>query len=470
MATPRFGRMNEIGQTGLRSWNGYIEEDFLRELHGAGAYRRYNEMRLNSPVAGALLMAIELSMRGVSMQFTSDEENDPRVELLDYALNSMSHSWNDHLIASLTFLTFGFALFEICYKREGSKILWKKFSFRGQDTVDTWELESDGGIKGFSQVTETNPDPVFIPIEKLILYRTNTEKNNPEGRSIFRTAWYSYYFCKNMQQIEGIGVERDLAGMPVVKLPSGVAAGSTDETKAKQVVRNIRRDEQEGITLPHDWELELLSTGGARQFDTNAIIRRYESRILMSALAQFLMLGQDKVGTQALSKDQTDFFAMAVNAQLDTIFETFFEYPVKRLLKLNGYDAEGLKIEHSPAGDVDIMAIADFLQKIGNRITYTPEDEQWLRGLVDMPELDPDYIAEQREAQAERSLAFAQSFRKDDDKELSARIMKYASEGAAPDDEERARWELRHSRLNKRFFVDQKSRVEKEARKAKRGQ
>lgn len=478
MATPRFGALtSEIGQSGLNEWGGYIEEDFLRELRGKDAYRRYNEMRLNSPVAGALLMAIELAMRGVDTQFVSDIDKDPRVDLLNEALDSMSHNWNDHLSSALTFLPFGFSLFEIVYKRDGARILWRKFAFRGQDTVDKWLLDKNGGIQGFTQIAEPSYEPVDIPIEKLLLYRTRVEKNNPEGRSIFRTAWLSYYYLKNIQQIEGIGIERDLAGMPVIRLPEGATTGSdstSDESVAKKIVRNIRRDEQEGVTIPPGWELELLSTGGTRQFDTNSIVVRYESRILMSALAQFLLLGQDRVGAYSLSKDQTDFFVMGVNAMLDIVFDTFFEYACKRLLKLNGYDAEGLSFEHSPAGDVDIMAIADTLQKLGRAITMTAQDEKWLRSILNMPNLEIEQIEEEREKAAQRSAEISRLFQPGNQEQrmqaLNQALIEHYASGRSPDDDIRRDWEGRLHRLQKTFFDEQKKRVEKEARRAKRGE
>jgi len=48
--------LKEIGNTGLAEFSGQIHEDFLRELRGAEGYKRYNEMRLNSAVVGALLL------------------------------------------------------------------------------------------------------------------------------------------------------------------------------------------------------------------------------------------------------------------------------------------------------------------------------------------------------------------------------------------------------------------------------
>ena len=54
--------------------------------------------------------------------------------------------------------------------------------------------------------------------------------------------------------------------------------------------------------------LSLSVPARARQFDTNAIINRYDTKIAMTVLADFLMLGHNKVGSFALSSDKTGFF------------------------------------------------------------------------------------------------------------------------------------------------------------------
>ena len=136
-----------------------------------------------------------------------------------------------------------------------------------------------------------------IPIDKALLFRTKSRKNNPEGKSILRNAYRSWYFKRRIQEIEGIGVERDLAGYPVIYAPEGYDIWSEDEAATairaslEGMVRSVRRDESEGLVLPYGYELKLLSTGGARQFDTNAIINRYDTRIAMTVLADFILSG-----------------------------------------------------------------------------------------------------------------------------------------------------------------------------------
>lgn len=401
----------EIGATGLDQWQGVINADFLRELRGKEGYRRYREMSLNSPVIGALLYAVEQACRTAQWGWTSDQgEDDPRLELLNDAINGMTHSWNDHLSEALTMLSFGYAYFEIVYRRDDrGRVMWQKFGVRGQDTIERWAIDDRGGINGAYQRAAPKYAETYLPIEKCLLYRTRVDRNNPEGRSILRTAWISYYYLKNIQQIEAIGIERDLAGLPVIGLPE--TADTTDSVtsdagKAKKIVRNVRRDEQEGIVLPFGWAFNLVSTGGARQFDTDKIISRYEQRILMSCLAQFLMLGTE-TGSYALSSDQTDFFNMATNHTADIIAAVMTKYAAPRLLALNGYDTAGISWTHSPVGDIDLRQLGDFLQKVGNMITWTAQDEAWLRGAAKLPELATEEIEEERSERQRRALEIA---------------------------------------------------------------
>ena len=445
----------ELGSSGLTQWAGIIQQDFLRELRGQEAYKRYEEMRLNSPVVGAMLMAIEQAVRSVEWQFTSENgENDPRLEILNDSRENMSNSWNDHIIEALTFLPFGFSPFEIVYKRDGSRILWRKLALRGQDTIWRWELDEAGGMEGFWQRTTTAIKGVFLPIEKLVIYRARVERNNPEGRSILRTAYTSYYFVKNFQMLEGIGVERDVAGLPVITLPEGADPTETDsETtdygRAVRLVRNIRNDEQAGVALPPGWTLELLSAGGSKQFDVDAIINRYEKRILMSVLAQFLMLGMDRVGALSLSRDQTDLFNMSVNVIADIVSETITKIALPRLMRLNGLEADGLRLEHSPAGDIDANVVSESIQRLAPQLTWTEEDEVWLRGAFGLPKLDVEAIRaareEKRQQEMEKEQIRNQAFQKQNGKpqgefDVDVWAERYAV-GASPDDDERREWE-----------------------------
>lgn len=389
---------SEIGRTGLQEYNGIIRDDFLKEFTGKEAYKRFNEMRLNSPIIASGLSALEYIIRKMSWTFSEgDGDNDPRHELLTDSLEAMSMSWNDHISEALSFIWAGFYVSEKVYQRdERNRVLWRKFATRGQDTVYRWEMDETGGIEGIVQMAAPEYKITEIPIEKLLIYRTRLERGNPEGRSLLRPAWIPYYYTKNLQQIEAIGFERDLNGLPVIKLPEGADTAETttsDLGKAQQMVRNLRNDEQAGATLPFGWELLLLS-GAGKGFDalSNAI-KRYESRTAMVFFTQSLLLGQDGVGSLALSTDMKNFLITFADSIADIIAQTFSKYAIPDLLRLNGYENDPpIKLEHTPAGDVDVSKIADGLQKMFSMLTWDENDEAWLRSMAGLPEKTAEEI------------------------------------------------------------------------------
>ena len=82
----------------------------------------------------------------------------------------------------------------------------------------------------FDDVGETvgmiqNPPPDYLLrfiLTKVASLPHDHLRDDPEGRSILRPCYIDYYMVRNFRAIEGIGVERDLAGMPTPTAPEGV--------------------------------------------------------------------------------------------------------------------------------------------------------------------------------------------------------------------------------------------------------
>lgn len=416
-----------IGDSGLKRSGGRIYEEQLRKLSGIRAVRIYQEMASNDPIIGAILFAIEMLCRQVqwTVEPTSDDKDDDKAaQFVTECMDDMSHTWPDLISEILTMLTYGWAYHEIVYKyRQGDsndpsrrskyndgKIGWRKISLRAQESLDRWEFQDDGGIAGMHQqvIYGTNPGNVFIPIEKALLLRTKSAKNNPEGVSILRNAYRPWFFKKRIEEIEGIGIERDLVGLPVMEVPPEImnANASSDQKTTyealKVIVSEIRRDEREGVIIPSEldeegkptgYKLRLLSTGGTRQFDTNAIITRYDQRIAMTVLAEFILLGLDKVGSFSLVSSKMNLFATALDAWLDSIAEVFNRFAIPRLFAANGWKLEQLpKLQHGPVQDLSIDELGVFLEKLGRAgfpLVGDDELENHLRRKANLPPKEP---------------------------------------------------------------------------------
>jgi hypothetical protein len=136
-------------------------------------------------------------------------------------------------------------------------------------------------------------------------------------------------------------------------------------TQAQNVVSSIRRDEQEGVIIPFGWELDLLSTGGQRQFDTNAIIGRYEQRIATSVLADMVLLGQDKVGSYALAATKKDLFAGSLEAFLDIISSIINTHLVPTLWRLNRFTGPMPQLCHGSVETIDLDTLGSYMMRLG---------------------------------------------------------------------------------------------------------
>ena len=375
----------EYGRSGLRHWGGFVFEEWLQQLQqGRRAAEVYREMWDQDPIVGAIVYAIQMLIRRVS--WWCEPKGSRGAEWFQQVIEDMVFSWADTISEIISFLIFGYSYHEMVFKiRQGKKVSpgqssaytdgtigLAKIPLRAQDSLWKWVFDDYGEIEGMIQ----NPPPDyllrFIPRQKALHFRTTIFKDNPEGRSILRSAYRPWWFIKNIQQIEAIGIERDLAGLPVLTPPEGVdiwdandPAMATMLSAAKNVVSSIRRDEQEGVVLPFGWELKLLSSPGSRQFDTTEIISRYENRLATSVLADLVMMGQDKVGSYALAVTKKDLFASSLGAYLDIISSVFNTQCIPTLWALNGFTDPAPKLCHSSVETIDLDTLGNFINRIG---------------------------------------------------------------------------------------------------------
>ncbi len=375
----------EMGRSGLKYNFGNMEEEFLSELEGQNGIRTYREMRDNDPIVGAFMHAINQIFREARWEVRSPETvPDKDEDLLRDSLYEMEHSWNEFISDAITMAVYGWSWFEQVFRRDKSgEIRWQKLAFRAQQSLDRWDLDEYGTLKGMYQRPAPDYKEYYIPRTKSIHFRTEHAGGNPEGRSILRNAYRPWYFKKYIEEIEGIGLERDLTGLPMVTLPEGLDMNDQSEnvqaaiTAAKRIVTNIRRDEQDGIVLPNGWGFELISSPGQRQFDTVSILNRYNKEMAVTVLAQFIMLGMERTGSYALAEEQTDMFYLCLEGWLDGLATTFNRQAVTLLYTLNGrsYGSDLPYVVHTPIRRYSLKDFADYVNKLAGAELLEVDDD-----------------------------------------------------------------------------------------------
>jgi hypothetical protein len=442
--TPATPHYTELGVTGLRRWGGSIYEERLQQLRGRQGQVLLHEMRINDPTIAAVFFAIENTLKDANWRVKPASESEADKEaakFIEENLADMSYSWRETLGFVLAMMEDGVSILELTYKRRlgdeppkycddpatskynDGRIGWRKWGPRPLESLapgNEWIFDDNGTVRGIRQQPEAYYGPTrIIPIERLLLFRTTlTGTDSPAGRPVHRSMYLPYYFTQQLQEIEGIGIERDLGGIPIVYLGDDCNLNESDPNSdynlAKDLVTNIRADEQAGIVVPHPKMMndgrgmlvELLSSSNSRNHNIGDVIERYDKRKTLSLLAQFIMLGMQRVGSYALSKHQGDLFSIAVHGWLQTIADVINRHAIPRLFKYNVFPGlTGLpQLVPSETNTTDLSDIATYINTLMQQDLLTPDTEleRHLRQIARLPEL-PASATNEREQRTQPS-------------------------------------------------------------------
>lgn len=380
-AATRYAELGAASDSDPR-W-GLRQDEFISGLRGQQGMRRLRELRENDAIIGAILTAMDMMIR--SVKWTVEGGSEDAKSLVEDAMNSLDDtSWEDFVSDVLSMLPYGFSLFEMVAKRraEDGVILFKKLAPRAQWTIDSFDTDGRSPIKGVWQTTYLNS--VYIPYSRLLHFRTTANNGAPEGRSVLRSAYTSWYYANNIKAIEAVSIERELNGLPIARIPSEyMSANASDAQKAffntiKQAVRDVKRNEQGSLVLPSDlWEDEdgkkttkylvefsLVASQGTRDIDTGKTISRYQLDMARSAMADFIMLGGGERGSYAMSASKSELFLRALEGYLNTIASTLNRKFVGTLWDWNGRTDEKPVIKHSPVSSIDLDVLGQFVQRM----------------------------------------------------------------------------------------------------------
>jgi hypothetical protein len=385
-----------------------MEEEIEIKLSGDRYIGEFRKMYFNDPIVGSIMLAITKTLQSVEWKV----HNDPK-GALQRSLDNVN--WTHKLEEVLMFLVYGFSLFEVVLKEdEDGVIVWDAMYTRPQDSIQKWHNDDHGKLISVTQQVwgsaadvDDNSESAFaefgtaeIKISKCLHFASNKTANRPTGVSLLRNAYRSWYYKTNFEKLEAIGIERDLTGLPVLTPDEDAVLLDEDGNLnalgrwAWETVRGVKRNEQEGLVLQPGWEFELQGSPGQRQFDMGEVIARYDAKIAMSVLAQFLLLGiQNDSGSFALASVQSELFNKAVEGFALMIANVVNHQFIgaRGLSLLNGYPKDKQAyIEPVGASKLNMNDMAAFLGRLFKFNVITPDDklEDHVRKMTGLPERD----------------------------------------------------------------------------------
>lgn len=365
----------ELGAVSGSKWYSF-NDDFLTQLRGRRAIKTYREMSDNDDTVGEILFAIEMLLRAVDWTVEPGGETPQDKEaaaFLEDCRDDMSHSWPDFIGTVCSMFPYGWAFHEVVYKqRDDGRVGWRKFAFQPQEVWQEWVTDEHGGVQAFRWSTGTGNGE--IPIDKGLHFRTTTARG-PSGRSVLRSAYRAWFYKKRAEELLMIGLDRDLNGLPVARVPTEIIEDTTRFGQWKDLVTRIRRDEQMGVVIPNEYDesgnelytFDLLTSNASQSIDATAgVIKMLAGAISGVVLADFIRLGRDAVGSRALADPKQQLFQKALSGWVSSIAEVLNRHAVPKLFALNEWDLETLpQFVPGEIEDVALAELGDFIQKTG---------------------------------------------------------------------------------------------------------
>lgn len=388
-AVPTSSRFKPTGDIGLTRHSGYVQDADLRRMVGPNWYRTIGQM-LRTPTVGGVVFAIGQLIRRAEWSWEpADESAEAQrlAELVEEMRLDMETAWENILAELLGFLTHGFHLSEIIYRRRDDGLIgWADWSPRPQETITRWLFDDHGRVLAAVQSPPHGPE-VMLPIEKCLHLVNVGRARNPQGASVLEPAYDPWYRIRGIEHAEAIGIERELNGYPVLYAPGELwdEGHAADLTAAQELATKVRLNELAGSVIPSDahpdtktplWRLELLTTNGSRAIDTTTVIRRYEAVLVETVLAGFLTIGHGATGAYALASEKTRLFGLALQSWLDQIAESITSQAVRRLGALNGWNPDLLPTLHAGAPDnADLARDGNFFKAIHPLINRLDDED-----------------------------------------------------------------------------------------------
>lgn len=388
----------KLGQTGVLIQNGTISrEEYNRVLSGKEGIKKFNEMRRSDGTVRAAIMAVMLPILGANWRIQPGGDSPADMlaaQIVDHSLFGVL-SFDDFARQALTFLPFGFSLFEQIFeigKIDGRDyVVLKDMGFRKQTSLMAWEMSD--GMPGIKQQLATGKI-VDIPDIKLTRFTFEQEGDNYEGTSLLRAAYKHWYMKTELELIDGMAHEKQ--GLGILKVRTPATAKEEDKEEARDIAKEQRGNESNYIEEQEGYSFEFMDMKAQTTKDITPSMQYHNRQILQSVLAQFLDIGSaGSSGSFSASDNQIDIFFMAEEAIAKEFREPINQTVIKNLIDLNGIKVTDYPtLEYGRIGSDAINVFSEALNKLFTSGVITPDQdiEAYIREYLHLPAMSDDMV------------------------------------------------------------------------------
>lgn len=419
------GAARELGWGGAPIFSGVVVDEYNPDLRGRQALRTAEKMRRSDAQVRAVEQAVSLPIRATAWRVQEPEgagaaEREAAALLRENLFGGMEESWDDLLREACLAIYFGFRVPELVWEERGGLLWLARVASRSSELLERWLYDDEGRLVGYlyagsrpvgeglrdSAGGGSRYERVAVPLEKTLHFVYDRQHDSPQGFGLWRSMYPHWYFKQALYRIVGIGIERNLLGVPVA-VRSDTA--QTDDTEHMlEVLRRLRAAEDGAMVVPAGWDLQWFESRRTL-VDAMPFLQHHDAKIAQAALAQFLNLGQQAVGTQSLAETHACLFMDALDAAARWIEQTLNGQLLRRWCRLNygGCPLGGLRpprLVHRRIAARDPGAWSEALSQLaaGGLLHAGPEDEEHVRDLLELPAVPREQLARREHGSRER--------------------------------------------------------------------
>lgn len=397
---------SEIGATGTFLVHGYLSmQDYNADMTGISGIRNYDKMRKSDATVRISIMALVLPIISGHwfMEPASEDAKDKEIaDFITYAVLSGKtlFSWDQFTEEALKLcLSYGRIAFEKVFgivDFNGQPLIgFRKVPSRQPQTVYRWAIgEGENEKAGITQWIPAG-NIVEIPWEKLVVFVNEKEGDNWEGISLLRTSYKNWHIKSQLEKIDSIAHERQGLGIPFAQARPGFTPTDKERALVQTALRNLRANENAFVEIPAGYEIGWMDMKAGTTRTPYESIEYHDRQIMKNVLLQFLEIGGKKgsSGSFAASDNQMDLLILALQSIAQNFMAVVQQGMVKQLVDLNWPDYgvyPTLKVDK--IGPDNAGKLSDILLKLtqAHIITPTDEDEEFMRNIMEMPELPED--------------------------------------------------------------------------------
>lgn len=415
-----------VGGSGTAIHSGYVvSKEKHADLQGSRRYVTFSELIANVGIVGAgvryfLNLIGKVSWKSVPVDHSPEAIK--AADFVDDVFEDIQTPWSRIIRRAAMYKFYGFSVQEwIAKKRWDGRIGFLDIEVRPQSTIERWDRDEKTGIlRGVIQREVQRYEERYLPLNKLLYVVDDSLSDSPEGLGIARTIVPYAKRLGRYEILEGYGFETDLRGIPIGRVPKAILQQMVEDGKItstqmiameevlKDFIENHIRSPETGLVLDSltyqtqdekgspsnvkQWDLELIKGGQTALPDMGKAIERNVKQIALLLGVEHLLLGQDRLGSYALSRDKTNNFFLIVDSTLLEVASTVKKDLLPPLFKLNGMNPRLIPTpKPEPVNFRDIEQVSRALESLANAgAPLDPDDEaiDFVREMAGLPTRD----------------------------------------------------------------------------------